>query len=741
MDFQHRVSAWVAVRILAESDASALWGLPTGTTLESLRCETDQPVDDLLVATSLRGFIFGQVKHSTDLSEAQDSDLAAAVSQFVRQFLSSLENRRTRPWERPLDRQLDRLVLITGPTASMPIRGHLRAVLDRLRQQISGQRLEDGGVNNEERRALRILIDHAVRAWKRAVGIAPSEEKLRQLLPLIHVQVLDVDAGGADELQARDMLSTAVLRAPRQGEAAWRLLIASCARFATERSGADRDALQRILLDTGLELRAPRGYREDIERLKAYSRTTANALADLSRVSVGAAVVKIMRASTEELLQAAEAGSILVVGEPGSGKSAALYEVANNLAARDRDVVLLAADRLSAQSLAGLQGELGLSRPVADVLANWPGSRPAFLVVDALDAARADPAARALRDLFRAVLEAGSRWRVVASIRKFDLRYSPELRQLFSGEASTNFRDVEFASVRHVNVPRLSDDELTQIAPQSPALQGLVEGAPHTLRELLRVPFNLRLLAELLAVGVSTDELTPIKTQLELLDRYWLHRVIGGDAPRERDAREAVLRRVCEGMVETRMLRVDRSRVAEAQASQALHDLLSRQILIESPDRYVLGFSHHVLFDYAVARLLLRGTTRAFVQRLAQDPELALVIRPSLLLHFQHLWTLDRSRAAFWNLVLQVMRAEGISEVGKLIGPSVAADVASELSDVEPLCTALESPDAIVQRTGEEALRHLVGALLAAPPEWPLTGAGAGPWCELLERVAGHLRR
>ena len=53
MNFQYRVTAWVAVRILAEKELSLPWDLPEGTTLEWLRCETEQPVDDLLSVSSL----------------------------------------------------------------------------------------------------------------------------------------------------------------------------------------------------------------------------------------------------------------------------------------------------------------------------------------------------------------------------------------------------------------------------------------------------------------------------------------------------------------------------------------------------------------------------------------------------------------------------------------------------------------------------------------------------------------
>lgn len=203
-------------------------------------------------------------------------------------------------------------------------------------------------------------------------------------------------------------------------------------------------------------------------------------------------MVKIVRRSTDDIRRAAKEGSLLVVGEPGAGKSGALHDLVEALRQRGGDVVFLAVDRLVARSLGELRQELGLSRDVLDVLANWPGTNAAFLVVDALDAARDDRAAGAVRELIRTVAGAGGRWRAVASIRKFDLRYSPELHEIFGGEPPSEFRDQEFGRIRHVNVPRLSDEELDLLAAQSPALATVIREAPSELRALLRVPFNLR---------------------------------------------------------------------------------------------------------------------------------------------------------------------------------------------------------------------------------------------------------
>ena len=278
-----------------------------------------------------------------------------------------------------------------------------------------------------------------------------------------------------------------------------------------------------------------------------------------------------------------------------------------------------------------------------------------------------------------------------------------------------------------------------QVAAQASALHDLVTHAPVALRTLLRVPFNLRLMAELLDAGVRPGDLTPIQSQIELLDRYWAERVIRDDG--NGDARENVLRSACEEMVLARALRVDRSRVSSDGVS--LRDLLSTQVLMEwqspgsaAPDRYLLTFSHHVLFDYAAARLLFRGDPEAVTNRLVGDPELALIVRPSLSMHFEYLWSRDPRRGAFWDLVIRFMQRDEIPKIGKLIGPSVAVRRVKQLTDLNPLCEYLQHRDTTIQRAAEQAFCHLAGSLLAESREdVPLAGPAAGPWSELLERV------
>jgi hypothetical protein len=735
-DFQHRVAAWIAVRILAEKDATEIWGLNDSFTF--IRCETEQPVDDILIGIGRKGFAFLQTKRTLNLSDDPKSEFASAVSQFCRQFLVCRDARTSpRDWERPLDPAADRLVLVVGPEASGRIRFGLRQVLNRIRGLESNQPVSQGALNQDETEALTFTLNHLRRVWREQSNSNPSAADERQLLTLIWIDTLDVQEGGSDERNAKDLLLSSILSSEESDEA-WALMLEACAGFAANRSGGDRLALQQLLLRASVSIKANRSYRGDIERLRNYSVRTAELLADYSYIRLGSSQVRIHREATIKLLALSEEGSLLVIGEPGSGKSGVLYELAKNRLEANRDLLFFAADHISSTSLDQLSTELGLDRFLVDVLENWPDTRVGFLVIDAMDAARADRAARVLRELIFFVIRRCPRWKVVASIRKFDLRWSSQLADLFRGGAGSSpdapFQDQEFIDVRHLNVPKLSPSELVQVCEQSTELKALIARAsenPTGLKELLTSPFNLRLAAELLEQGVKLDELTPIHTTFELLNLYWHHRVIRNDL--QRDAREMLLREICNAMVSARMLRVHRGRIATAATGPILHDLLSSGLLTEDAATDTIRFSHHVLFDYAVERVWLKDSERTIANQLSADPDLLLVIRPSLVFYFERLWKASEpSRQSFWREIIQLLKTSGIPEVAKLIGPSSATELASSIQDFEPLFGLLSGPDAV---PSSAAIRHIVGALLARGPEC-LSGPTAGPWCSFLQRIS-----
>ncbi|MCX6593131.1 MAG: hypothetical protein NTZ56_16565 [Acidobacteria bacterium] len=727
-NYQDYVAAWVSVQILAEQDVEPPWNLPAKVTLEALHAETPNPIDDLTVHTSVGGVVLSQAKHTVNLETTPASPLGSTIAQFVSEYCTP---------GKTFDPTKDRFVLITSPLSSSGIKTDLPAFLTRMRTS-SHPDAEWAAGSVDQRHAATVLRDHLTREWQARKGAAPTESELTALTQLIHAHILDVDPNGQAAQEAKNTLRQRILKEPTTADAAWNTLVTTTGTYATNHQRADRPALQRALTAVGLDLQAQRSYRDDIERLKAHTATTLQALLDFSRIHVGSDVVAIQRTPATEARAAAEHGHLLLLGAPGAGKSGALYDVTNALRAQGDDVILFAVDQLEAASTGALRNELNLDYEFTSILTGWPGTRPGYLIIDALDAARTDAAVKTLHAIIAQVIASNSRWHVIASVRKFDLRYNIKLQQLFAGKPPSAHVDSEFPLTRHVNISTFTDTELAQVGQQSHQLFTLMAAAPARLQELLRLPFNLRLLADLLGTGTSAAELQPLTTQIELLDRYWLERVIRHDG--RGDARELVLRRTTNAMVQHRALKIERTAaVADDAASGAfLTDLLSTHILSEwtsqsgKAQRELLTFPHHLLYDYAVARLCIPIDQTTLIARLTSEPDLLLAIRPSIDLFCQRGWHTDRD--AFWDLTFSMLQST-LPEVGKLIPPSVAALHARSVEHLQRLLAQLQDPARHV--TGIAALQHILSTLLT---HGTTTGTLLnGPWIAFLDQATENL--
>lgn len=686
-----------------------------------------------MVGTRTGGFAFLQVKKGLRLEDNPASRLAGALTQLVKQFLAFQDRSGRRPWERPLESNRDRLVVVVDGDSSAPIREHLPEVLRKLSD---GMPEDDCAANEDEKRAWTVARSHIHRAWQAATGHIPGREELRTLATLTRIQTLALDDGATDQVAAEAALRR-VLAHPDEAPAAWRTLCQHCQHLAERRSGSDRSGLAAAMADAGLRLNAPRSYRPSIERLREYSEKVLEGLTTRTEIRFGTERIHIQRPIVGPLRSMAESGSLVVTGQPGAGKSATLVELADELKAGGRDVVVVAVDRLFAPDL---ERAVGLEYSLPDVLKNWPGAEAGFLLIDGLDAAREPALVRALTQLIGDVLAAPGRWRVVLSIRTFDLRWSEEIQERFRGAPHDVYRNPDVVGVRHFHVPELQDEELQQIRTQSPHLAAALESALPSLGGLLAVPFNLWLLARLVESGVSPEELRRIHTQIQLLDLFWKYRV--GTPATDRSSNELLLHRVCAAMVAERRLRALVATVATPADGPVLDRTRSSGVLVpwrshlagQAEDQFV-EFAHNILFDFAVQKLVLTRDADTLLDHIRKDPELLLIVRPSFVMVMHALWQDDPDRATFWDTVFRLAESDDVPEIGKLLGPAVAAERAKQLAELEPLCIGLEAESPGRRDASVTCLRHLVSALVAGLGG-PLIGPNTGPWTAFAARLA-----
>jgi hypothetical protein len=693
--FQAEVGAKFAVRLLVERRLPERFGLGDAS-IRSLRFETEAPVDDILIETDAAGWIFAQVKSSLTLSSTSDSELGSVADQIVRQWHACAQGTGQRGWDRPLDRTRDRILIAVGRNSPATVSEHLASALTAIQANSTAP------LPMRQRMALDTLIARLGDAWQALVGTPPDATAMRSMLRLVRIWQFDFD--GAHRQLAIELLRP-LLDDENSAEAAFAVLTRRCQGLMETRLGNDGSGFRRDLAQARIALKAPTSFQHDVEVLRAYSNDTQALLGHYEETRVGDRDIGISRQCTFAVCLAAITDSLLIIGEPGSGKSAVLSTAAKYLREQKLDVVTLAVDRLVVDTSEALRRELGVSHPLRDVLRNWPGLDPAFLFIDALDATRGGVSDTVFRNLIADVLALGERWRVVASIRTFDLRLGEQFRQLFRGAPpDSQFADASFRDVRHVQVPPWTKEELDEFLSLAPQVATAVQKGGQPLYDLALVPFNTRLLADLISDGFPPEDFGEVSSQVELLQLYWQRRV-----QRHGTAAELCLRRAVAEMVDGRVLRANKLNVAGNDPA-AFDALLHENVLVPlSGDRHV-AFRHHILFDYAASRVYLDpGDISRTAALLASNSDLGLMLAPALAFALQGLWSTSGSgRASFWSAIVTIAGTTNSDPIARSVAARAACEFPVTEDDVKGLAAALQKPRDQRGRA-VSAFSHIIG--------------------------------
>jgi hypothetical protein len=741
-NYEALVATWYAHLVLLGGAAQPPFDLRAGLQVVSFSCQSEAPVDDVNATTSDAGIIFVQAKRSVTMSSVASSSFAKALDQFVRLVQACAAKDPKHTWSRPLDPLRDRLVLATRSASSAKVTEVLSELLRRICDGAEVRTIKDVAVSQAEKEVAKTVETGLKRSWRAAYGRAATVGDLHAILRLFRVQALDLESDQRDQRIIHEQFRVDLLQDPTQAGVAFAELVKLSGRLRAERSGSDRPTLLRLLTDAGIRLRAMPDFRGDVAALTQWTTARLASAPRFTRLLADDPRLTIERAAWPAFRAAVETRSTLLVGEPGAGKSGLTYRLVSSAREAGRDVVFIPVDLLNVDTFAGLQTELGITHALAEVLANWPGSDRGLLILDALDAARKPETQKLLREVVGQVLGHGdTRWNVIASVRKYDLRQGTEWSAMFRGRLPVpDHADPEFSGVSHVSIGRLSNAEVSQIAGSLPALEDLYTRASPKLRDLLQNIFNLHLLADLLSAGVARADLNEITTQSELLDSYWRYRVRGEDG--RHDERETALTVIVNRMIDTQELRVLRADIRPHVVADALVGLERQGILHAEdqggrPNEDVLLFNHHVLFDYAVARLIfLRGRQPdRLVALLSARRELSLMLSPSLTLALTDAWNAGTDRKPFWELAFALGATRGLPGVAQLAAPTVVVEHTKDLADVNPVLEALKATGAR-RDAAENVALNIVGALFVRMNAGvPLVGPSAGPWMEFADQL------
>ena len=417
----------------------------------------------------------------------------------------------------------------------------------------------------------------------------------------------------------------------------------------------------------------------------------------------------------EEIWSKSQQNSVLITGSPGIGKSWIIAQVGRYCKKQGQPYLPLSAEQYPVNSIEELQPALHLKTDVISFFRSLPGSP--ILMIDGLDSLRSDPSQRTFRELIRRVTQEVPRCSVVASIRTFDLRQSQEFHRLFFSSGVS-----EPKPFIEVPIPLLSNDELSIVGDQEPALTSLLRNATGEFRQLLSNPFNLRLAWELSTAGTSPEELGGFHSQVQLLNKYWDWRI---ETPADHHDRKAFLTVVARAMVEQKSLSLAGADIYNAKPGDVFDRLQSDEVIRQSATGRV-SFAHNILFDYGVARLLWDETT--ITQFIEVDLSRTIFFRPSLAYFFHYLWLSDRQ--LFWKLSFSFFESATLPERARIIPAVTIFEASRVLEDLNPILPC--STDA--------QTNAVVGVLRAAQTLGALQSSARELWLTVLEKLVPNLR-
>ena len=687
MAFQAEVGTWLAAHLLARMPVGGRFGLANAALPTKIQLETGDGLDDIRLDQDDASRIDLQSKTSAGLAKSPKSPLGKTIGQLARLVVDA------RNTGVEIDLKKARAVLAVAADAPR--------TLDALER---GCRAFDlgghwsttkAGRSKEEREALGLFEAHAQTALASMSAPPPTDDDLVMMARLFRVSRFSMNEGEDNWREASRLLGARLYGSETAGEAPLRDLKGIIRGMIGNGAPADRAGLLRELRRLGHNDVGAADYTADLGRLSEATDAELIRLSGHTRLPI-AGGIPIARVSDSPLSAAVDSGSLIVIGEPGAGKTGALVVLAEARRAVGDTVVFLSVDRFPGVAIAAnLQSELGLKHPLVEVLDAAPGSGAKLIIIDALDAARGGPAEGVFAQLIETLSASGTNWTVIASIRTFDLRNGRRFRDAMPGSPpDPAFAEAGLANVRHFQVPRLADKDLDTAGAAAADLGSLLAAAPGKLRDLLRNVFNLSLAAQLLADGTSPDSIRTVATQSDLIDAYEDRRLTG-------TALHQATAMTVGAMVTRRRLAVRKIVVGHSQ----LDAVIQTGVLTESGD--LVSFAHHVLFDHVAGRFFLEWDDPVrLIGQIGGDSSIALMLAPALRFAIERLWRQDTDgKAQVWQLVADIYADPAVDPVLANVAPRTAMERVATSADVAGLVAL------IATRPNEEALATMLSRL------------------------------
>ena len=276
-----------------------------------------------------------------------------------------------------------------------------------------------------------------------------------------------------------------------------------------------------------------------------------------------------------------DTSSTVLLGEPGSGKSALLSKIASDLLHQGAAVFALKADFLSTdiRTEPDLQRELQLPALPSELILRLAALQPVFVFIDQLDAlaSQLDLRNGRLNVLLNLVRRIGgvSNVHVLLSARTFEFNHDVRLRAVEAEGVTLALPPWHEVKERLAEVG-IDPDEW-----------------PEKARDVVRIPQALKTFIALVGAGRSE----PFTTYQAMLEQLWRDRI----ASAEGSERLIALASDIAG----RMAEEEALWLAASRFDDRLNDLKCLEALgfiVRSENNFSVAFSHQTIFDYVLAR-------------------------------------------------------------------------------------------------------------------------------------------
>jgi hypothetical protein len=255
-------------------------------------------------------------------------------------------------------------------------------------------------------------------------------------------------------------------------------------------------------------------------------------------------------------------------------------------------VIVFSGDRITGSGWNGYASYLQLTQPLDKLLGTLSNSTRTTIFIDGIDRINEQGKRTVINDLFRALAELSvdendsPRWLVVYSAREENLQ---DVYQWLNWQI--------LGKPLRMHVPELTKTELQEVVEHSPRLKPLLH--LDQLSPVLKNPLMLNLLEDVRMLP-NSEELPALATEIEI-SKVWWERMVGDEGSiAGRDRKNSLLR------VGKRVIKSPGKPfpTENSVSPESIISLKSDRVLSQDPERELYRFSHDLLEDWVIYRVL-----------------------------------------------------------------------------------------------------------------------------------------